>query len=203
MTSRPPSSAKTDAANAAQEKLYQLLQDQTSWIGEVGKSIERSEDHIKQRIQYFDRLAVLSGAILAFSVPAFTSLQAPGRTITHRYSSLGFAIGGWAFLFLATIGSAVTHYLLVEFYAIVTSEHEKSVQSVLFNNLNLLQKNLMRAAGGNLDDLQPVSVPILSFNRLPWHERLGFRLKLSSRVALVACLLGASSIFIFLILSSF
>jgi hypothetical protein len=200
MSSRPPTSSKTDAANAAQEKLYQLLQDQTSWIGEVGKSIERSEDHIKQRIQYFDRLGVLSGAILAFSVPAFTSLQAPGRTITHRYSSLGFAIGGWAFLFLATIGSAVTHYLLVEFY---TSEHEKSVQSVLFNNLNLLQKNLMRAAGGNLDDLQPVSVPILSFKRLPWHEKLGYRLALSSRVALVACLLGASSIFFFLILSSF
>src|ERR1700720_3324237 len=104
MSSRPTISSKRTEPNATQEKLDQLLHDQTSWVGEVGKSLERSEDHIKQRMQYFDRLAVLSGAILSFSVPAFASLRGPGRTITHRYTSLGFAIEGWAFLFLATIG---------------------------------------------------------------------------------------------------
>jgi hypothetical protein len=203
MSSRLRDSEKVVEGKAAQEKLDQLLRDQTSWIGEVGKSLERSEDHIKQRMQYFDRLAVLSGAILAFSVPAFTSLQDPSRTITHRYTSLGCAICGWAFLFIATIGAAVTHYLLVDLYAIWTSEHEANVQSALFNNLNLLQKRLMRVAGGSLDELKTLTPPALSFRPQPWHEGLPKFLTLASWATMVGCLLGASGIFLFLIMSSF
>lgn len=203
MTHLPPITPDVLDAKTAQEKLDQLLQDQTSWVGEVGNSLERSEDHIKQRMQYFDRLAVLSGAILAFSVPAFTSLRGSVRTITYRHISLGVAIGGWVCLFFAIVGSAAAHYLLVELYAVWTTEHERSIQSVLFHNVNLLQKRLMRTTGGNLDQLKPIPVPALSFQRQSWHERLPYLLAIVSRVTIAACLLGTIGVLLFLIFSSF
>lgn len=190
-------------ANIAQEKLDQLLNGQTSWVAEVGKSLERSDDHIKQRMQYFDRLAVLSGAILAFSVPAFTAFRGTGRIITHRHTSLGLAIAGWAFLSLATVGSAITHFLLVELYSIWSCQHEREVQNVLFGNLNLIQRRLLRQAGGNLDELKTIPVPRLSFQSQSWHEKIPRLLALASRVTISACLLGMFSIFVFLIFSSY
>jgi hypothetical protein len=199
----PPTTATVSDINAAQEKLDQLLHDQTSWIGEVANSLERSEDPIKQRMQYFDRLAVLSGAILAFSVPAFTSLRGPGRVITHRYTSLGCAIAGWAFLFVAMAGAALTHYLLVEHYAVWTTRHQRNVQNVLFHNLNLIQKRLMRAAGGKLEELKAVPVPVLSFHQKAWHDNLSLLLNIASVITTVTCLLGILNVFTFLLFSSF
>jgi hypothetical protein len=190
-------------SNAAQQKLDQLLRDITSWTGEVGQSLERSEDYIKQRMQFFDRLAVLSGAILAFSVPAFTTLRSPTRIITHPHLSLGFAISGWICLFLATIVSALAHHSLVEFYAVWTNEHERSVRSVLFHNINLSQKRLLRETGGNMDALIAVPQPTSSFQRKPRHEALGLRLALSERTAMMSCIFGASFILLFLVCSSF
>ena len=203
MWTDPGTSAKGGEASNAQQKLDQLLRENTSWAGEVGKSLERSEDHIKQRMQFFDRLAVLSGAILAFSVPAFTTLRNPTRAITHPHLSLGFAISGWIFLFVSTIGSALTHHLLVELYAVWTNEHERNVRGILFHSVNLLQKRLIREAGGNADALTTVAQPASSFQRQPRHETLGLSLAISRRIAITCCMLGASLILMFLIFSSF
>lgn len=203
MRPKPHLNALPIEASLAQEKLDQLLHNQTSWLGQVGKSLERSNDYLKQRIQYFDRLAVLAGAVLAFSIPAFTSLRGSGHTVTHRYTSFWCAVSAWALLFLATIGAAVTHYLLVEQYAISTTEHERELQSVLFGNLNLLQKRLMRSVGGNDESLRSVPVPALSFQSRHWHGKLPCLLVISSSITLVACPLGILGIFLFLIFSSY
>lgn len=101
------------------------------------------------------------------------------------------------------VGAAITHFLLVELYAIWTSEHEHAVQSVLFNNLNFLQRHLMRSGSGNHDELKTVPLPVLSFHRQPWHENLAVFLAASSHASVVACLTGTFSIFLFLIYSSY
>jgi hypothetical protein len=203
MSSESGETGQGNDTNDAPQKFDQLLREITSWAGEVGKSLERSEDHIKQRIQFFDRLAVLSGAVLAFSVPAFTTLRSPTRAISHPHLSLGFAISGWICLFLATVQSALAHHSLVELYALWTNEHERSVRSVLFHNMNLSQKRLLREAGGSMDALTAVPQPPTSFQRQPRHETLGLRLAVSGRTAIAGCMLGSVFILLFLIYSSF
>ena len=153
-------------------------------------------------MQYFDKLAILSGAILVFSVPAFTLLRSSGRTITYPHLSLGFVFGGWVCLFLAITGSATVHYLLVEFYAIWTTEHERSIQSVLFHNVQLMQKRLMRIAGGDLDQLRTVPPPTLSFQPKPLHSRIPFLLAILYPLTIASCIFGTVAILVFLIFSS-
>ena len=171
-------------------------------MSEVSKSLERAADHLKWRIQFFDRLAALSGAILALSIPAFTTLRGPGRIIMHPYLSLWTAILGWVFLFVALIGCATTHYLLIEYYAVWTNNYESNVLGCLFNNAKLMQERLIRSVGGDVNILQAVPIPGLPFGSKPWHKHLSVFLSKAEPAALITSFLGALGIFLFLIFSS-